>query len=132
MQYVGLPFKDGGRARDGLDCWGLVWLILREQYGVDLPSYAGAYRSVAERAEVTALVAGSVLDQGWQPTAAPYRAGDGIILRIENHPWHVGLLLNDTDFIHVPLDGLSWIESITDWRWVRRIVGVYRHPRLAA
>jgi cell wall-associated NlpC family hydrolase len=37
-QYVGLPFRDKGRARTGLDCYGLVVLVLREQFGVEVPS----------------------------------------------------------------------------------------------
>jgi cell wall-associated NlpC family hydrolase len=27
--YVGIPFREHGRSRDGADCWGLYWLSRR-------------------------------------------------------------------------------------------------------
>ena len=37
--YIGLPFLEHGRSIRGLDCWGLVRLVLHEQFDVCLPSY---------------------------------------------------------------------------------------------
>lgn len=38
-EYVGLPFKRMGRTREGLDCWGLVRLVLLEKGNLELPAY---------------------------------------------------------------------------------------------
>ncbi len=44
--YIGLPFLERGRdPKKGLDCWGLVRLILREQFDHRLPSYTEFYDS---------------------------------------------------------------------------------------
>jgi hypothetical protein len=37
-QYVSLPWKKNGRSRQGLDCAGLAWLFLSEQFGLQSPS----------------------------------------------------------------------------------------------
>ena len=42
-KYVGIPFVSGGRDKTGLDCYGLVRLVLRDEYGYNLPVFNGDY-----------------------------------------------------------------------------------------
>ena len=39
--YVGLPFKEGGRDRQGLDCYGLLRLVINERFAGTVPEYEG-------------------------------------------------------------------------------------------
>ena len=41
VPYLGLRYLLGGRTRAGLDCWGLVCLVYREQRGIELPVFDG-------------------------------------------------------------------------------------------
>lgn len=89
-EYVGIPWKNGGRARvapegapslngaraacDGLDCWGLVRLIAAERFGAQLPAYdETTWRECEKRddqlaanAELAAFMNGERV-KGWEP-----------------------------------------------------------------
>lgn len=40
-KYIGLPYVPGGREKDGVDCWGLLRLIYKEEMQLDLPLLPG-------------------------------------------------------------------------------------------
>ncbi|NMW23861.1 C40 family peptidase, partial [Rhodanobacter denitrificans] len=42
--YVGIPYRTHGRDRAGVDCWGLVRLVMAEVFGAELPDYGDTYR----------------------------------------------------------------------------------------
>jgi cell wall-associated NlpC family hydrolase len=130
-EYVGLPYRDKGRDRDGADCWGGVRLVLAEVFHVNLPDYSGAYTHASDRASVAAAIAAGLAD-GWAKVTTP-QAGDLLSLRIAGRPWHCALLVNDRQFLHWPPPGkdgrqlLSCIERLDAPHWARRIEGFYRH-----
>lgn len=39
QKYKLCDFVDGGRSPDGVDCWGLIWLMYKQELGITLPSY---------------------------------------------------------------------------------------------
>ena len=42
-RYIGVPYAKKGRSMDGADCWGLVRIVLDEQFGIAVPSYSDLY-----------------------------------------------------------------------------------------
>jgi hypothetical protein len=123
--YIGIPYLSGGRDRAGSDCWGLVRLVYREQYGIDLPSYGEIDYDAANIAQTAGLIADH-RDQ-WQDVQDPC-AGDVVLLRIEGYPAHVGVMIDATRMLHVHRDGLtSCIERLDGGSWRHRIEGYYRH-----
>lgn len=137
-RYIGIPYAERGRDRDGIDCYGLLRLVYREQLGVDLPSYADAY-DPKDRADI-ARVIGERLT-GWYPvwtraSGVPLderevRPGDGVRLRILGDDCHVGVVLDPPWFLHAQAGTLSCRERWDSPRWTRRLLGVYRHEALA-
>lgn len=125
-QYVGLPWKDKGRDRDGVDCWGACYLVWREQYGRDVPSFTEVY-ATAEDAEAIAAVVALELSS-WEPVdRAQVRDGDAVLLRIVGLPVHVGVMLDGDAFLHA-VPGIGTVKSHLDSaRWERRFLGCWRH-----
>ena len=76
--YTEICFKEKGRDRDGVDCWGLVYLIYKECMGIDLPTYSGEYSSSEDAEELSRLIQGEI-GPPWQPIKKgrerPYDSG---------------------------------------------------------
>lgn len=124
--YIGLPFKERGRDSAGLDCWGLVRLVLQEQFDIQVPSYTHCYASSIDQAQLGPLVRRESLN--WKVIqAAEVRCGDVVILRMRGEPMHVGLVLGDQQMLHIERGINSVIERYGSLRWKNRIVGFFRH-----
>jgi cell wall-associated NlpC family hydrolase len=41
-KYVGIPFIDRGSSFNGADCYGLIRLIYKTEFGIDIPEFGGS------------------------------------------------------------------------------------------
>lgn len=129
-RYIGLPFKEHGRDATGLDCWGLVRLVLHEQFGYPLPSYTQEYKSPYDVRGVSALIGREA--QKWQPVkSGTEKCADVIVLRLRGQPLHTGLVLGDGTMLHIERFIDSAIERYTNSQWRDRIDGFYRYQNIA-
>jgi len=39
-KYLSIPFRDGGRSKRGVDCWGLVRLVYSQELKIELAEHA--------------------------------------------------------------------------------------------
>lgn len=129
--FVGLPFADHGRDREGADCWGGVRLVLRELRGIVLPDYGDGYRETMDSAGIgISIREGLVRDFARVERPAPF---DLVIFNLAGKPWHVGLVVGPGRFLHWPQpdrdgnDGTSRIERWADRKWRNRVEGFYRY-----
>ncbi len=130
-RYIGLPFRDHGRDRSGLDCWGLVRLVLGEQFGIALPSLATEYEHTLALDDISGVIRRQI--PMWQSvTEGTERCGDVVVLRLHGLPLHVGVVLGDGYMLHVEARIDSAIEKYDQTRWKDRIYGFYRHRGIAA
>ena len=129
--YIGLPFCEYGRTIAGTDCWGLVRLVLQEQFAAVLPSYAADYRISGGAEEIGRLI-GQEAVKWIAVSAGEERLGDVVVLRLRGAPMHVGLVLGDGRMLHIEKHINSAIEDYHGRRWCGRVCGFYRHPHLFA
>lgn len=127
--YIGLPFCEYGRTVAGTDCWGLVRLVLQEQFAAVLPSYAADYRIGGAAEDIGRLIGQEAVKWVAVP-AGKEKTGDVVVLRMRGAPMHVGLVLGDGRMLHIEKHINSAIEDYRGRRWCDRICGFYRHPQL--
>ncbi|HCS24023.1 MAG TPA: NlpC/P60 family protein [Alphaproteobacteria bacterium] len=125
-RYIGLPFRDHGRDRSGLDCWGLVRLVMAEQFSIALPSLAAEYEHTLALDDISGIIRRQI--PAWQEVPQGHETcGDVVVLRLHGLPLHVGVVLGDGYMLDVEARIDSAIEKYDQLRWKDRLYGFYRH-----
>ena len=130
--FVGLPWARAGRSRDGVDCYGLPWLVYRDVLGIALPSYAGETMDAPERLEIADLISGSRRAPIWRDvTLGSEREFDLAVFRHGGIESHVGLVTARGRMLHVVEGQESYVEAFDQGRWKAKLVGLHRHQVFA-
>jgi len=125
--YIGIPFKDFGRDHNGVDCWGLLRLIYKEQLGIELPSYVSEYNSTEDAQQLGSLILCHLPEQWREVPLGQEVPGDGVLLRLQGMPMHVGVVVRPGWMIHVHKGIDTCLERYDQAKWRLRITGIYRH-----
>lgn len=92
-KYLHIPFKACGRTESGADCWGLVYLFYKWEYGIELKSYA----EIDPKSQMTIAKLIEIHKKFWQRMDSP-EEGDVVIMRSYNRrgsTWsHLGIVVN--------------------------------------
>lgn len=136
-KYLPIPFIDRGRDFKGVDCWGLVYLIYKEELGIELPLYNEGYDKACSM-EVEAIIDSN--KSNWkiieQEDALPF---DTVLMRsilrtkdnkVVSAHTHVGIIVDKDKLLHCEENiGVSLVDLKKDKRIVNRIVGYFRYDR---
>lgn len=110
MDFLGVPYRNGGSDPSGFDCSGLVqWVFAR--HGTMLPREAKDQYRVGRDVDLRDV----------QP-------GDLIFFEtVSRGASHVGIVIGEGRFIHAPnSSGVVRVEPYTANYWIRRYVGARR------
>lgn len=117
-EYIGIPYKVGGRSREGIDCYGLVRLILNEQFGKDLPLLSSIRGSGPESIEEgRPLIPARKVDSP--------QNGDIVAIKLKGKLGHLGVFWNGY-VVHILARDYSVVERVDGIRMKGRIEGFYR------
>lgn len=126
-RYLEVPWSSAGTAGSfsGCNCYGLVRLIYREEFEIDLPAYDGIgyTKGIESEKELSALFTQE--RSRWKDVESP-QEGDVIWLRVAGNPYHVGVMVSSQEFIHIEEGCGPVVESILSPMWARRIHGYVR------
>jgi len=54
-KYIGIPFVSNGRTMEGCDCYGLIRLVLKNEYNIDIPELSNDYNNALNIKETAKL-----------------------------------------------------------------------------
>lgn len=137
-KYVGIPFVEGGRdPAIGLDCWGLYRYVLVDHFGIEVAAYeehrlcdggGGSELAAFMSSELWRwdLIWHKSMPNDVMPLDLELRPADGLLIRMDGVPMHVGVIAEAPWFLHTEISTCCHLDEITSPRWRRRILGVYR------
>jgi cell wall-associated NlpC family hydrolase len=137
-RYVGAPFLDRGRCLNGLDCWGLVRMVLTERAGLDLPLYDGI--CALDGRTIRDVVRSDTQSGEWLPVMAGQGREMDVVLmrgrvehegRVTSAETHVGVLVSPSQVLHVEVGVNAIIERLDSPRIASRVTRLFRHRSLA-
>jgi cell wall-associated NlpC family hydrolase len=111
-KYLMIPYKDLGRDFNGCDCYGLVYLLMRDISKVTLPIYSG-YQSDDAPKMGEFINTEADHDLIWQKVTTP-QAGDLVVFKLNGIPQHVGYMLNRFDYLEMTRDAGVTTGRVTD------------------
>lgn len=120
---VGLPYAENGRSVNGMDCYGLLWLVYSEYFHTGVPALSDVYTGEVTKEDLSVLV--DTKSSAWSKTDTP-NVGDVILFRMGNRR-HVGIWLSKSTMLHSVEHSGTCIERYDNIRWKAKIIGIYRH-----
>lgn len=134
-RYALCRFKEGGRDWPNVDCWGVIRLVLKEQVGIEVPTYgevsARGLLAVAKTIEADSSIRPWVKVDVPQTFDIVKMNGDRQADRRTRPEVHVGIMVSETDMLHVELvTDHAVIVPLSHPSVACRFIGVYRHEAL--
>jgi cell wall-associated NlpC family hydrolase len=120
-EYIGIPYKFGGDSLDGCDCYGLVKMILKDQFNKILPDFT--HKNADQRA-LSFLVDEALPLLNVTKTNKP-DIGSIVIIKLLGYTCHIGLCLDSVTMIHTLHNHNSIIARHDSRQWRKKIEGFY-------
>ncbi|MEH6543593.1 MAG: NlpC/P60 family protein [Porticoccaceae bacterium] len=102
QQWRGTPYRYGGMEKSGVDCSGFVHLTYRDKLNLDIPRTAAALSRLGQEISVSEL-----------------KTGDLVFFRTGKNQRHVGIYLNNHQFVHASRSKGVTISNLNNTYWLK-------------
>lgn len=128
--YLRTPWVSGGRGPDCYDCWGWLRAVYADQFGIDLPEYAGV--DATNDAVVSMLLTTGAQGSDWYQLVQPIH-GCAVAMGHGGRISHVGVYLEVDGglVLHCQRDMGVVLHSVADVKAVLKFstVTFFRHKK---
>jgi cell wall-associated NlpC family hydrolase len=124
-KYIGIPFVSNGRTHSGCDCYGLVRLVLRNEYGINLPELSDDYSSALNIDETEKLFAQKLPVLAVEKIPEPEEKAVAVITE-SGRPVHIGIAAGSGFILHTGSKTGSVCQRAAHPGLRGRIEGYYR------
>ena len=131
-KYIGIPFVDRAGSHTESDCWGLLEMVLAEQFGIQLPSYTRyAYEEGKDRKKISDYMFQMANKHPWKEVhISNCQPGDALFIRMGGLKTHVSVVVSQGWMLHTEKGIDSVRERYNGTIWKHRVLGAYRHVDL--
>lgn len=132
QRYMNIPFKECGMDFNGCDCAGLLYLIYKNELGIELPDWRGMYSTTqySNGLELERILTSMLGDNGIEVPLGSVQPFDVLSIRIGKAEMHVGIVIDKNRFIHIVDGDRVLCERINSIKWKQRITGAFRHESM--
>lgn len=120
---IGIPFKNRGRSKDGLDCYGLVQQVYKK-CGIELPEF---YADFDDAEKIQSIIRQNTDSFSWKRLSEPVfpcviaiRFGSKFIN-------HTAVYIGGGKFLHTRDKIGVCVDRISNPAWRKVIVGFYQY-----
>lgn len=124
--YIGLQFKHKGRDFNGVDCYGLLSLMLKEEKNIDIPDYEYTLNWSSEGCDHIKEKMGYFTN--WKRIKEPSKPFDVLLFYASSNSKivnHMGIFIGDNKFIHINSLYRSRIDKLEGY-WENKLYAVLR------
>ena len=131
-KYIGIPFADKAGSHEESDCWGLLEMVLAEQFEVQLPEYIRyAYEDGKDRKKISDYMFQMSQQHPWSEVHInDAKPGDALLIRMHGLRTHVSVVVSRGWMLHTEKGIESILERYDGMIWKHRVLGAYRHADL--
>lgn len=108
-EWGGAPYLLGGSSKTGVDCSAFTRSVMRDYFDKDIPRHTRDQLQAGEPVRRNAV-----------------RPGDLIFFRTNRGVLHVGIAMENGDFLHASLSSGVMISNVGERYWAERFLGVRR------
>ena len=123
VKYLSIPFEHLGDSWNSCDCYGLAKLFYKTELGVSLPEKE--YADDFEKYGFNTMERG--LNEYFYKVNSPEKFCIVTFKKLGGKICcHMGIMLDETRFLHIPRNKMPVIDRLTNQIWKRRLYKLYK------